>query len=571
MTTTSSSLIELQDKVLDFLLRYRAEKDPELKFVLRKSNMNGALDAGRWFLDGKFSGNKEYLALNFWSGPFYLAYRISEDGSSGLFETKTVKVKPEQKEVLNGAVVGFEKKETDYRVKSFTQAGDNPLEGLQDFLEIDRKLIDKAVEQHPLTEQDPDTGEQRGLGFIDDTEFQSMLRTVLEFREKRQKASLLPPVEPSKPKPGDVPIALESLVVHNFQGIRKADIIGLPRAPWIFLTGNNGFGKTCVLRAAFIGFRGKKDGDIELANGGTDIMLRYWDREKAVVNIGSEIQSPSIAAYGPTRLEMTGAVSKEERTDLNSTSYSLFKTGGRLLSIEEYLRDWYTDPKRKSRYTNVVEMLKSLMPGIDDVFFDEDTRRILYREKVPDEDMPLPPIDFLKLASGFRSVIAFAGDMCVRFFESNPTWKEPKDFEGIVLIDELDLHLHPIWQRQLPALLSRAFPKVQFIASTHSLIPILGAPKGSIFLKVNRTQEEGITVEQLQIDVSTLLPNSILTSPIFGFQDIFPESFDDAKQRIRTETTYEGLVLNDVLDKELLDLARKSGKAQKLLAFTQQV
>ena len=48
------------------------------------------------------------------------------------------------------------------------------------------------------------------------------------------------------------------------------------------------------------------------------------------------------------------------------------------------------------------------------------------------------------------------------------------------MIDELDLHLHPQWQRTIVESLRTAFPKIQFIASTHSPIPLLGAPNNSI-------------------------------------------------------------------------------------------
>jgi predicted ATP-binding protein involved in virulence len=123
-----------------------------------------------------------------------------------------------------------------------------------------------------------------------------------------------------------------------------------------------------------------------------------------------------------------------------------------------------------------------------------------------------------KLASGHKNIIAMIGDMLIRFYAKQPEVIEPQYFCGIVLIDELDLHLHPKWQRQLPKLLSNVFPNVQFIASTHSVIPFLGAPENSVFLKVNRSQEQGITVERINIDISNLLPNSLLTSPLFDLE-----------------------------------------------------
>ena len=121
---------------------------------------------------------------------------------------------------------------------------------------------------------------------------------------------------------------------------------------------------------------------------------------------------------------------------------------------------------------------------------------------------------------------------------------------GIVIIDEFDNHLHPKWQRDLVQKLTNIFPKIQFIVSTHSPIPFLGAPKNSVFIKVDRDKENGITAEKLDIDVSILTPNSILTSPIFGFDSLVPAMHDGTKF-IKTENSYSKIVENEKKDKEI--------------------
>lgn len=68
---------------------------------------------------------------------------------------------------------------------------------------------------------------------------------------------------------------------------------------------------------------------------------------------------------------------------------------------------------------------------------------------------------------------------------------------GIVLIDEIDIHLHPKWQKRVPLILAENFPKLQFIVTTHSPIPLLGAPKGSRIYVVNRKVKEGISIERM--------------------------------------------------------------------------
>ncbi len=74
-----------------------------------------------------------------------------------------------------------------------------------------------------------------------------------------------------------------------------------------------------------------------------------------------------------------------------------------------------------------------------------------------------------QLSDGERSMIAFVFDLTRRLAQLNENDSNPAaNSEGIVLIDEIDLHLHPAWQRRIVSDLTRVFPKLQFIATTHS-------------------------------------------------------------------------------------------------------
>jgi predicted ATP-binding protein involved in virulence len=76
------------------------------------------------------------------------------------------------------------------------------------------------------------------------------------------------------------------------------------------------------------------------------------------------------------------------------------------------------------------------------------------------------PVDYL--SAGEKSMILLVSDLVKRLFIANPSLENPLEGTGIVLIDEIDLHLHPKWQREvLPALLA-TFPNLQFIVTTHS-------------------------------------------------------------------------------------------------------
>jgi predicted ATP-binding protein involved in virulence len=74
-----------------------------------------------------------------------------------------------------------------------------------------------------------------------------------------------------------------------------------------------------------------------------------------------------------------------------------------------------------------------------------------------------------QLSDGERGVLALVLDLARRMSQSNPTLDDPlREGEAVVLIDEIDLHLHPTWQRQIIHKLTNTFPRSQFIATTHS-------------------------------------------------------------------------------------------------------
>ena len=73
-----------------------------------------------------------------------------------------------------------------------------------------------------------------------------------------------------------------------------------------------------------------------------------------------------------------------------------------------------------------------------------------------------------QLSDGEKCALAMVGDLARRMATANPHMQEPLVAEAIVLIDEIDLHLHPAWQHTLPSTLEETFPKCQFLLSTHS-------------------------------------------------------------------------------------------------------
>jgi predicted ATP-binding protein involved in virulence len=171
-------------------------------------------------------------------------------------------------------------------------------------------------------------------------------------------------------------------------------------------------------------------------------------------------------------------------------------------------------------------------------------------------------IEFFDLAAGYKSIIAMIGDMINRL-NSAQSVQTFNDLQGIVIIDEFELHLHPKYQKLFVEKLTELFPKIQFIVSTHSPIPLLGAPTNSVIINVTRTKEEGIQAKLLDIDFSVLTPNTILSSPIFGFQDLIPDSKSNEKM-VRTEDTYKEVLFHDQLDKQIDEFLTDDRKQELL-------
>ncbi|MEH2152989.1 AAA family ATPase [Nostoc sp.] len=73
-----------------------------------------------------------------------------------------------------------------------------------------------------------------------------------------------------------------------------------------------------------------------------------------------------------------------------------------------------------------------------------------------------------QLSDGEKCLLAMVGDLARRLAIANPGLTEPLQGEGVVLIDEIELHLHPKWQREIIPALTRTFPNCQFIVTTHS-------------------------------------------------------------------------------------------------------
>lgn len=119
-------------------------------------------------------------------------------------------------------------------------------------------------------------------------------------------------------------------------------------------------------------------------------------------------------------------------------------------------------------------------------------------------------LNVLQLSQGEKSLMALVGDIARRLAMLNPSLDNPLKGQGVVIIDEADLHLHPQWQRQLIARLTKTFPNCQFVLSTHS--PLVISDSKDIVVYSLENGEMTCVPSQYGQDANTVLLNAMDTA-----------------------------------------------------------
>ena len=110
--------------------------------------------------------------------------------------------------------------------------------------------------------------------------------------------------------------------------------------------------------------------------------------------------------------------------------------------------------------------IESMLDGVSDVRVE--TEPLRFSVSVTRSEETTDTIELDQLSDGQRAVLALAADLAWRMARGNPHLEDPLASEAIVLIDEVELHLHPSWQQRILNDLRRTFPNTQFIVSTNS-------------------------------------------------------------------------------------------------------
>lgn len=227
-----------------------------------------------------------------------------------------------------------------------------------------------------------------------------------------------------------------------------------------------------------------------------------------------------VAGYGSTRrVESSVRVDESARSKARLTRYervaSLFEEHLGLMPLSYWLPDYARD--ERSHYNQIVSLLNSLLPTSCRMQGALTTRAGV-RENLFEMGGILLP--FRQLSDGYRAYIGWLGDMLFHIAMSRRRSRSRAqpiaETRGVVLVDEIDLHLHPEWQRTIVPTLSRALPNVQFVVSTHSPLVVGSLESANIFVL---DENEGSTdVRSLGERVHGRTSEQILLSPYFGLE-----------------------------------------------------
>ena len=132
-------------------------------------------------------------------------------------------------------------------------------------------------------------------------------------------------------------------------------------------------------------------------------------------------------------------------------------------------------------------------------------------------------VPFPALSDGYRAFLGWIGDLLYHVCMTCPRGKMLRENQGIVMIDEVDLHIHPEWQMRLLPRLAEQLPQLQFIVTSHSPL-LVGSLEWRNVIVARQRKDGSSTLEQVQVDVSKMDADQILLTALFGLDSTRSDS-----------------------------------------------
>lgn len=267
-----------------------------------------------------------------------------------------------------------------------------------------------------------------------------------------------------------------------------------------------------------------------------------------------------VVAYGASRrLANDSFASSSQASSFGNRSgniRNLFDGGATL----NPLTSWVLDLDYRAGESGIAvikEALNGFLPGITFHAIDKNKKQVIFQ--TIDGLVPLE-----QLSDGYQNMAAWIGDLLYRITETFKDRKNPLHARGLLLIDEIDLHLHPKWQRNLYHFISDKLPNFQVIATTHSPLTAQQAGEGELFA-LKRNTKQRVELIPFIGSPKTLLVNQLLMSPMFGLTtdestevEAAKEQYTRLKGKGRTLSAPEKKQLSKVKEKLAQELPQRN-------------
>lgn len=283
-----------------------------------------------------------------------------------------------------------------------------------------------------------------------------------------------------------------------------------------------------------------------------------WEPSAEGIALGGDVFQDWLAnlacyGYGASRRMGAGALTSTS----GERNESLFREDIPLRNAEEWLlqADYAASKKSsatgqaQSRRDRIVQVLRDLLPDIEEIRFV--TPGAMSPAARVEFKTPYGFVGMRDLSLGYRTLIAWMVDLASRLFERYPGSANPLAEPAVVLVDEIDLHLHPAWQRRLMSYLREHFPKTQFIVTAHSPLVVQSAADANIV--VLRKEGDHVVIDNNPASVQGWRVDQILTSDLFGLSSARSPQLESLLQERTRVLSKARLSASDKAKVEALD------------------